>query len=292
MNRRTLIIALLGSLFALQVAMLVGWHVSSGNSPTTIDVATSFLALAATAIIYTISARLYFAAIRRSTEAHAARGNEELERTFELYRAMAQREEQLTRKVCQAIEAELGQAREDLADGKIEQTDSHLQHCLDMATDALPQRCRNVTVAAALEAESRQCANESIEFVTKADVPATIALPDIDVAAVLFSMIDKALADCKALRAEDPSANPTITVRALTEKDQLVIEVENSRYTGKSQKRKKSAKGVSQDGYDWNSKVVDNLVKSHGGIVETVEENDLTRTTVMIPMEHMEASAA
>lgn len=272
--------------------MLVGWHVSSGNRPTTIDVVTSFLALAATAIIYTISARLYFAAIKRSTEAHAAKGNAELERTFELYRAMAQREEHLARKICQAIETELGQAREDLADGRIEQTDNHLQHCLDMATDALPQRCRNVTVAAALEAESRQCANESIELVTKADVPASIALPDIDVAAVLFSMINKAIADCKALRAEDPLANPTISVRALTEKDQLVIEVENSRYATDSKKGKRPTKGASQGEYDWNSKVVDNLVKSHGGIVEAVEGNDSARTTVMIPLNRMEASLA
>ena len=288
MNRRTLIIVILGSLFALQVAMLASWHYNLGESLTATDFITSLITLVVTAVIYIFSARYYFAAIKRSTEAHAAKGSAELEHMFDLYHAMAKREEELARKVCKAIESELGQARDELADGRLGQTDIHLQRCLDMATEALPQRCHNVTVAAALEAESRQCANEGVELITKADVPAVIGIPDIDVAAVLFSMIDKALADCKALQENDPMAKPTITVRALSEKDQLVIEVENSRRADTRQKRRKPKKDTSQGEYDWNSKVVHNLVKGHSGIVETVEEGNSTRTTVMIPMTHEE----
>lgn len=290
MDRRRLIIVLLGLLVALQAAMLTGRLISLNSPLTTTDVATSSFALAATIIIYIAGTHFYFAAIRRSAQAHAARGNAELERMFELYRTRAQREEHLTRRVCQAIESELGQARDDLADGRIEQTDSHLQHCLDITTDALPERCHNVTAAAVFEAESRQCANEGVKLITMADIPATIGLPDIDVAAILFSMIDGALEECKAQLAENPLSKPTITARAITEKDELVIEVEHTQQASDSAVRRK-AKGTrsqSRDEYDWNSKVVGNLVKEHRGLVESVEEGGLARTTIMIPLQHAE----
>ena len=132
--------------------------------------------------------------------------------------------------------------------------------------------------------------SEGVELVTKTRVPAVIALPDIDVAAMLFSMIDEALEKCRAQLAENPSAKPTINVRALTEKDELLIDVECTRLSGGSKKHGKARRTGSQDEYEWDSKVVDNLVRGHGGLVERAERDGLTRTTIMIPLRHREQS--
>ena len=285
MNRRTLIVVIFSMLFVLQAALLFSWHLTSDKPMQASDIAVSVLTLCLTAIIYVASTRFYFMAIKRSTEAHVAREGAELEHSLELYRSIALREEQLARKVCSAIENELVLAREDLAQGDIAKADVRLQNSLDMATEAIPSRCNNVTIAAVLEAESRQCENDGVRLTTEVAVPEEIGLPDIDMAALLFSLIDRALDDCKAQRAEDPSSNPTIAVRMLTDAGQLLIEVESTRDDTSAPSRRTVQKGTSKSGYDWNDKVIEGFTKGHGGIVEHSNDGKAHRTSVMIPLQ-------
>ena len=278
MNRRTLIVVIFSVLFVLQAVLLLSWHFTSDKPVQAVDVAVSVLTLALTAIIYIASTRFYFAAIKRSTEAHVAREGAKLEHSLELYRSIAAREEQLTRKVCSAIENELVLAQEDLAQGDVSKADARLQNSLNMATEAIPSRCRNVTIAAVLEAESRQCENDAVRLTSEVAVPEEIGLPDIDMAALLFSLIDRALDECRAQREADPSSNPSIAVRMLTNTGQLLIEVENTCEGSDGTDR------GSKDGYDWNDKVIEGFTKGHGGIVEHSSDDKTHRTSVMIPL--------
>ena len=285
MNRRNLITALFAGLFLLQAVLLASWHIASAEPLRPVDVAVSIVTLAVTGIVYLFSARLYRQAIKRSTETHVAQASEDLERSLKLYRDMAAREEALTRKVCDAIETELNLAREDLAQGKLTEVDSHLQHSLDMATEALPTRCHNTTVAAVLEAESRQCANEGVILEAKADVPAIVGLSDIEMAALFFSLIDDALGSCRELREDDPATEPTISVRALTDAGQLLIEVDAPRAGSGGKKRRGTSARSANGKTDWNARVVEDFVKSNNGLIERTEESYLTRTSVMIPLQ-------
>jgi len=286
MNRRTQIIALFVVLFFAQVALLIYWHVGSAVPLRPADVAISALTLLVTGVVYYFSARYYLKAIKQAAAIHAMRASEDLERSLELYRTMADREEQLVRRICEAIDAELVQAQEELAQGETTEVSVHLQRSLDMASEAIAPRCQNAVIAAVLDAEDRQFSSEGIELTTKANIPAEIGIPDIEIAAVLFNLADEALANCKALIEQDPSAKPSASIRMLTDTGQLVIETESPGHTGSKKTRRNAAKSASSKTKpNWSARVIEDFVQGNGGIVEFAEGNGIARTSVMIPLQ-------
>lgn len=286
MNRRAQIIALFVILFFAQVALLIYWHVGSAAPLRPADVAISALTLLVTGVVYYFSARYYLKAIKQAAAIHAMRASEDLERSLELYRTMADREEQLVRRICEAIDVELVQAQEELAQGETAEVSAHLQRSLDMASEAIAPRCQNAVIGAVLDAEDRQFSSEGIGLTAMADVPAEMEIPDIEIAAVLFNLADGALANCKALRERDPSAKPSASIRMLTDSGQLVIETESPGHAGSKKTRRNPAQATSsKTRTNWSAKVIEDFVQGNGGIVEFADEGGVARTSVMIPLQ-------
>ena len=286
MNRRAQIITLFAILFFAQVALLVCWHTQSSVPLRPSDVAISAITLLVTGVVYFFSARYYIRAVKQAAAIHNLRASEDLERSLELYRTMADREEQLVRRICNAIDAELLQAQEELAHGKTTEVKSHLQRSLDMASETIVPSCQNAVIAAVLDAEDRQFASEGIKLIIKADIPAEIDIPDIEIAAVLFNLTDEALANCKALIERDPSAEPIATIRMLTDTGQLVIEIESPNCTdSKTAGWRASKAAASKATSNWGARVIEDFVRGNGGIVEFTEKDSITRTSVMIPLQ-------
>ena len=285
MSRRTQIMALFAMLFLVQMALLTYWHIESSAPLHIADVAVSGLTLLVTAVVYFISARYYLRSIKHATVLHAAHMSGKLEQSLELYRAMAEREEQVVRHICSEIDSELVQAREELAAGETDEIRAHLQRSLSMASETATPRCQNAVIAAVLDAEARQFTSEGFELITKVDIPAEIGIPDIEIAAMLFNLADEALTNCKALSEQNPSVKPSATIRMLTNAGQLVIEAVSPSYTSPTNTKGGTSRvAPHKSTLDWSARVIEDFARSNGGIIEFFEEGSISRMSVMIPL--------
>lgn len=267
------------------MVLLGYWYeLGGGNNPTDMVVAACIaLALAA---IDAGAVRYLLQAIRRVEETYASDVSEELERALESYRSLAEREAQLAQEIGRTVGDELEHTREALAEGHLEEADEHMQRGLRAASKTRAAYCDNVAVAAVLEVKARQCEESGVRFSAQASVPEDLPLPETEVAAVLFNLIDNALRECEGLVTDGVAEAPEITVRAKAEAGQLFVEVANpcKPESGKRLRISALRRPDAAREHGWGTHIVDDIVGAHGGVVSRDVANGTFVVRVMIPL--------
>ena len=279
MNRRRIISILFVALYALQLALLIYWHAlaSTAGSPSIIlTVLTAILA----GVIDAASARFLQHAIDQTEKAHAAQAAERLERSLQEYSNMAEHEARMVSNISRAIERELESARSDLSRGEIDGAYARMQTSLDMASEAYSLQHDNIVIAAVLDAQRRQCESKGIELKAQVALPAEIGLPDIELATMVFSLIDYAQDNCEQMDRK-ADATPTICVRMLADLGQLVVEVKGPRPKERIARRRKGEQAIHSDG---NLAVVKEMAERYNGIMEIDDGSKTCRVSVMLPV--------
>ena len=305
MSRRRLIIALTCAFYALQLGLLMYRHSLAASDARSIDAFVSIGIAVVLGLIDANAARYLLGALNRSQTVYATDASARLERSLERYRLEAERDERFAQEVGRAVEEELSRARKAIAQGKSAEANGHIQASLGIASNMRPPYCDNVAVAAVLDSKNRQCEEADIDLDAKVDIPSELPLPEVEVAAVFFNLIDNAMHECEALKSEGVD-KVAISVRAGIQAGQLFIEVRNpcrvasKRKCGFDSVLRRRAKGVANDAgvdqsamlrrsdtsheHGWGTNIVRTIARDHGGIVEYSRRDAIFTATVMIPL--------
>ena len=284
MSRQRTIVVLAAVYYAAQMALLVYWHSLAVPEFRLLDALITLGIAAVMGFIDWWSARYLLQALSRTEQVYADDVSQQLEQSLENYRTLAEREEQRSAEIGREVEAELAQARKSLAEGRTDDVAMHLQQGLDIATSLRKPPCDNVAVAAILEAKTRECEEAGVELSTQVALPAELGLPDIEVASLLFNLIDNALHECAALRAQDAVAKPVITLHARTQAGQLFVQASNPCRPGIQAPGSRTEKRDTEALHGWGTDIVRTIAHNHGGIAEFTFENEVFIATVMIPL--------
>lgn len=181
--------------------------------------------------------------------------------------------------ISRAIERELASAREKLSRGEVDSAYTHMQTGLDMASEAYSLQHGNIVMTAVLEAQKRQCANKGIGLNAKVVLPAELGIPDIELATMIFSLIDFARENCEAL-SNRVGQEPVIHIRMLTDLGQLVVDVEGP-IVKKLVARRRGDQTLYANG---SIAVVREMTERYGGIMDFDDHGKTCRVSVMIPI--------
>jgi len=305
MSRRRLIIALTCAFYALQLGLLMYRHSLAASDARSIDAFASIGIAVVLCLIDANAARYLLGALNRSQTVYATDASARLERSLERYRLEAERDERFAQEVGRAVEEELSRARKAIAQGKSAEANGHIQASLGIASNTRPPYCDNVAVAAVLDSKNRQCEEADIDLDTRVDMPTKLPLPDVEVAAVFFNLIDNAMHECEALQLAGLD-EVAISVRARVQAGQLLIEVRNPCRVDSNSKRglagvfrhramgSESDAGVDQSAmirrsetsheHGWGTNIVRTIARDHGGVVDYSRHDATFTATVMIPL--------
>jgi len=285
MNRRRLLIYLTCLLYIMQLAVIAFSHVLSTEQTSLNYVVSVLLALVIGATDAAII-RYLLAALERAERAYSQDVSRKLEQSFELYRLEAAQEDRLAQEIGRSVEKELAQARAALSEQHVREINDHLRASLAITSQSHASYCDNVTVSAVLESKARQCTRSGVVLLARVSLPQGLPLPDVDVAALFFNLIDNALHECVELtKLAMPHVEPKIEVRSQIRAGQLFLEVENPSRKGGNARRisaTRNARGRIKHG--WGTQVVSSIVEQYGGIAEFKEGPDTFTASVMIPL--------
>lgn len=285
MNRRRLLVYLTCVLFAMQVAVIVFAQIMSADHTPASLVVSVLIALIIGATDMAVT-RYLLSALKHAESAYAQDVSRKLEESFELYRLEAAREEELVQEIGRAVNNELSQAREALAQQRLGKVDDHLRTSVDIASQTHSSYCDNITVSAVLESKARQCSRAGIKLRARVSLPRELTLPDVDVAALFFNLIDNAMHECEALmRHGELHSEPLIDVRSQTRAGQLFLEVENpSREGGNTRRVTATRKARGRSRHGWGTQVVSSIAEQYGGVVDFAEGDGIFTASVLIPL--------
>ena len=223
--------------------------------------------------------------IDRTTQAYADEMGAELDRMLDRYHDETAKARQRAQEVAAAVEQELAQARAALSAGDFAGTNGHLRKGLSQTLNTTPPLCDNPIIAAVITGKMEECRSAGVAFVTHLDVARDLSLPDIDVAAIIFNLIDNALHECTLLLTSGALESPSITVRITSHAGQLFIEVVNpcrrdSELVQRRQKYPLSPRGS----HGLGTGIVSSLARQHGGITEFDVRDGSFVAQVMLPL--------
>lgn len=283
MSRRTIIRLLALGLLLTQLLLVAYAYFSFREAAHPLAPALAIALVVGNAAMTLALTRYLLKVLDRMEEAYAAEVEDELDHSLGGYLRAAREQEDDTRRLATEIADELELASQALGRGEATGVDSHLRQGLALATQARPPRCANATVSAILDSKERQCADAGVGLDAHAAIPAELPLPDIDLASILFNLIDNALHECEALRADDPVARPTIELVALVEAGQFMVSVSNPCLPGHHRspaQRREETSGR----HGWGTEIVTTLAERHGGIADLSREGDTFTARVMVPL--------
>lgn len=277
-------IALFFSLFYVMQLALIGYWCSIGSGTTgESDLVFAITLSVALGITDLVSARYLKQAIKRSDEANAADINERLEQSFDEYRDMADAEARAIQRIGGEVEAELAKARTALASSDFANVTKHLAQSVDRASSLKLASCGNAAIAAVLRTKERQCEEAGVKLDIRAQVPDSLPVADVDIAAMLFNLIDNALNECRTL-IEEGKTNMTISVSVLVQASQLFVEVTNPCRDDAEVRRGARHKENLLRRHGWGIDIVEGIARDHGGITEHVAERGVFTARVMVPL--------
>ena len=290
MHRRG-IVALACLQFFLQAYFICSSGSWAAPSPLVAQPLISIMLLAASAAIDMGIVRYVLSSIDRTSQAYAHEVNAELDRMLARYQDEAAKARRRANEVALAVEQELEQARATLSTGDFAGTNKHLQEGLSRTLDTSPTPCDNPVIAAVIAGKTQECLSAGITLATHARASRDIDLPDIDLAATIFNLIDNARHECAALMAEGTLESPKIEARILTLSGQLLIEVENPCRAGTEIAHHMRKHPVSQrDPHGLGTGIVTSLARRHGGIAEFDVHDQQFVARVMLPLAQDESA--
>lgn len=292
----------------LAMALFALWGEEHYGLPDTAVVATGAIALASAA--YDVWLFRHIAVAERDSEAaYTARLlAEQLDaqaKHAELLQADAARADAMREQIRETLTA----AAACLDSGDERAT----RELLDSAADTLRKPgghyCAHPVLDALLAAKARRCQDEGVTLHAQADVPADIALPDVDLCAVFANLLDNAI-NAASHAARKPSAvDPTTPDRgAFVELDAhitigcLVVRVENSfceqnackdgrpatqLATGQvpanqnPRKHPRTSHHLSEHG--WGTSIVESVAARHAGSVKASQAAGIYQVEVVLP---------
>lgn len=284
MNRRHVILALGATLYVLQLGLLIYAHSLAAPALQSLDMVVSAAIALALGLADWYATHYLLQALDRIEQVYAQDVSQQLQQTLEHYRQLAEREEWRAREIGVGVETELAKAREDLAEGHAEDATKHLWLGLDIASDIKRPPCANVTVAAIMEVKARECEEAGVRLDSKIDLPQELPLQNAEVASLLFNLIDNALNECKALRAENPTYQPEITLCGRIQAGQLFIQVRNPQRHHLAGEKRFKTRPQSESQHGWGTDIVQDIAQNHGGLAEFESAGDTFTATVMIPL--------
>ena len=284
LSRRALIVVHTGLFYGLQLALLLYWHSLASNQMRGLDTLITVAIAVVLAVVDAGAARYLLQALKRSEQVYAAGVSASLEESLTSYRALAEQERALAEEVGRAVEQELSEARTALAAGDFAEVDTHLQTGLAEASRTHAPYCEHVAVAAVLETKVRQCNEAGVTLDPYVSLPEELTLPDVEVAALFFNLIDNALHECESLAA-DGAEDLHIPVRGNVQAGQLFVQVTNPCRTGAdARKHARERRKATGGQHGWGTDIVRTIARDHNGIAELGEKDGLFTAQVMIPL--------
>lgn len=285
MNRKRIISLLMCVFYILQLVIIMYWHSLAPNDIRTTD---TFVTIAIAVVVglvdYSI-ARYLLSALSRLEASYGYDVAKRLEQSLAGYREESLREEAIAKELGSSIASELDKARDALTRGDNAEVSNLMRNSLDIASSTATPICENVTVAAVLASKTRQCSEEGITLASQVALPEPLPLPDIDIAAIFFNLIDNARHECRSLMTEGLVSDPRIDVSSRIQAGQLFVKVQNPSHHGidtKKMRMERRSNTSSQHG--WGTEIVSSIAQEQGGIAQFEESDGTYVATVMIPL--------
>ncbi len=291
MNRKRTVALLMCAFYLLQLIVIVYWYSLAPIETRSTDALVGIAIAVGAGIVDFSIARYLLSALNRLEASYGYDVAKQLERSLAGYREESLHEEKLAKELGASIASELGKAHEALTQGDSTKVSDLMRASLDIASSASAPACENVTVAAVLASKSRQCGKEDVVLRPQIVLPEPLPLPDIDIAAIFFNLIDNALHECKSLMEEGLVADPQIDVSSRIQAGQLFVKVENPSHQGVDTKRERTKRRASTSWeHGWGTEIVSSIAQEQGGIAEFDESGGRFVATVMIPLVQGETS--
>ena len=286
MNRKRLISPLMCFFYLLQLAIIVYWHSLAPSGMHETDALVSIAIAAVVGLVDYSIARYLLSALSKLENAYRYDVAKRLELSLTRYREESLREESIVKEVGASIHNELNKARVALTQGNNTEVGNLIRSSLEIASStAAPPICENVTVAAVLASKTRQCTEEGVTLASQVTLPEPLPLPDIDIAAIFFNLIDNALHECKSLMAEGLISDPRIDVSSRIQAGQFYVKVRNPSHQGIDTKSERARRRESTSSlHGWGIEIVSSIAREQGGLAKFEESKGEFIATVMIPL--------
>lgn len=285
MNRKRIIALLMLAFYLLQLGIIVFWHSLAQDNARTTDAFVSIAIAILVGIVDYSIVRYLLSTLSKLQASYGYDVAKRLERSLAGYHEESLREETIARNLGISIAQELEKACDALARGDIAEVSSLLHTSLDIASSAPTFPCENLAVAAVLASKTRQCAEEGVSLVARVMLPEPLPLPDIDVAAIFFNLIDNALNECRSLVTEGLVSDPQIDVFSRIQAGQLFVKVENPSHQGVDTTIKAiERRSTTSSQHGWGTDIVSSIAHDQDGMAKFEESGGRFVAKVMIPL--------
>ena len=286
MNQKRLISPLVCFFYLLQLTIIAYWHSLAPSDAHETDALVSIAIAAVVGLVDYSVARYLLSALTKLETTYRYDVAKRLELSLARYREESLREESIAKEIGASIESELDKARAALTRGDNAEAGNLIRSSLDIASSAAaPPICENVTVAAVLASKTRQCSEEGVTLASQVTLPEPLPLPDIDIAAIFFNLIDNALHECKSLMAEGLISDPRIDVSSRIQAGQFFVKVRNPSHQGIDTKNERARRRASTSSlHGWGIEIVSSIAQDQGGLATFEESEGEFIATAMIPL--------
>lgn len=186
------------------------------------------------------------------------------------------------RRVREDVACELAAVDELLEQREAEAASEGLMKAVGIMDSASKRSCEHLVVDALVSMKAAVCEESGIRLSLDLALADDIPLPSVELCAVFSNLLDNATNAC----AKVPASARFIELKARVDSGYLVVRMENSCAPSEpGVHRRASSRGGRLPEHGWGLSILRTLADRHDGKLETSQEDDVYRTTVILKVE-------
>lgn len=189
------------------------------------------------------------------------------------------------RRVREDVACELAAVDELLEQREAEAASEGLMKAVGIMDSASKRSCEHLVVDALVSMKAAVCEESGIRLSLDLALADDIPLPSVELCAVFSNLLDNATNAC----AKVPANARFIELKARVDSGYLVVRMENSCAPSEPGVHRRASSRSGRGGrlpeHGWGLSILKTLADRHDGKLETVQEGDVYRTTVILKVE-------
>ena len=188
------------------------------------------------------------------------------------------------RRVREDVARELAAVDDLLQRQEAEQASRGLMKAVGIMDSSCKRSCEHQVVDALFSMKAAVCAERGIRLELDLALADDVSLPSVELCAVFSNLLDNAVSACGKV----PEGARFIKLKARVDAGYLAVRMENScapAEPGEARRAPRRSRGDRLPEHGWGLNILKTLADRHDGTLETVQEDGVYRTTVLLKLD-------
>ena len=188
------------------------------------------------------------------------------------------------RRVREDVARELAAVDDLLQRQEAEQASRGLMKAVGIMDSSCKRSCEHQVVDALVSMKAAVCAERGIRLELDLALADDVSLPSVELCAVFSNLLDNAVSACGKV----PEGARFIKLKARVDAGYLAVRMENScapAEPGEARRAPRRSRGDRLPEHGWGLNILKTLADRHDGTLETVQEDGVYRTTVLLKLD-------